>query len=64
MVALEVNAFIAGIMEGDLIHDFRRLTTDTDPSLNLDFWLSSGSAHLWHPAQQHPPVSGSAASMR
>jgi peptide/nickel transport system substrate-binding protein len=30
------------------------LTTDTDPALNLDFWLSSGSAHVWHPSQTSP----------
>lgn len=28
--------------------------TDIDPAGNLDFWLSSGSAHLWDPAQAHP----------
>jgi peptide/nickel transport system substrate-binding protein len=25
-----------------------------DPAKNLDFWLSSGSFHLWHPAQPAP----------
>jgi peptide/nickel transport system substrate-binding protein len=29
-------------------------STDTDPAGNLDFWLSSGSAHLWHPSQARP----------
>ena len=33
---------------------FRLLTTDTDPALNLDFWLSSGSAHIWNPEQRAP----------
>ncbi len=28
--------------------------TDTDPAGNRDFWLSSGSMHLWHPAQKTP----------
>jgi peptide/nickel transport system substrate-binding protein len=55
IVLLEVNALIARIMSGD--YDaayFRLLTTDTDPALNLDFWLSSGSAHMWHPEQARP----------
>ena len=30
---------------------FRLLTTDSDPALNLDLWLSGGSAHIWHPEQ-------------
>lgn len=28
--------------------------TSTDPANNLDFWLSSGSFHLWNPAQSAP----------
>lgn len=27
---------------------------DTDPAMNLDFWLSSGSRHLWNPNQAKP----------
>ena len=32
-------------------------TSDTDPSTNLDYWLSSGSFHVWHPLQtrRRPP---------
>ncbi len=34
---------------------YRRLVAaDLDPALNLDFWLSSGSAHVWHRAQRSP----------
>ena len=29
---------------------------DTDPALNLDFWLSSGAAHVWNPARATPPA--------
>ena len=29
---------------------------DTDPAMNLDFWLSSGTAHLWHGARLGPPA--------
>ena len=32
----------------------RPLTTDLDPAANLDFWLSSGSAHLWDLEQKTP----------
>lgn len=55
VVALEVGALIARFAAGD--YDavyFRLLTTDTDPALSLDFWLSSGSAHVWHPSQRRP----------
>ncbi|HMF96973.1 MAG TPA: ABC transporter substrate-binding protein [Vicinamibacterales bacterium] len=53
VVALEAGAVVDRIMRGD--YDaayFRLLTTDTDPALNLDFWLSSGGAHVWHPEQR------------
>jgi peptide/nickel transport system substrate-binding protein len=26
--------------------------TDNDPAANLDWWLSRGSMHMWHPAQK------------
>jgi len=55
VVALEVGALIDYIRRGD--YDaayFRLLTTDPDPALNLDFWLSSGSAHIWNPEQSRP----------
>jgi len=55
VVALEVGALIDYIRRGD--YDaayFRLLTTDPDPALNLDFWLSSGSAHMWNPEQGQP----------
>jgi peptide/nickel transport system substrate-binding protein len=28
-----------------------------DPAMNLDFWLSSGSAHVWNPQQRTPATS-------
>ena len=28
---------------------------DTDPAMNLDFWLSSGEAHVWNPASPSTP---------
>ena len=33
---------------------FRFGTTDTDPAVNLDFWLSSGSSHVWNLGQKTP----------
>jgi peptide/nickel transport system substrate-binding protein len=32
----------------------RPLATDLDPAGNLDFWLSSGSGHLWNMSQAAP----------
>jgi peptide/nickel transport system substrate-binding protein len=55
VVALEAGALIDRLMKGD--YDaayFRLVTTDTDPALNQDFWRSSGSAHVWNPAQTRP----------
>jgi peptide/nickel transport system substrate-binding protein len=55
VVALDVGALIDYVMRGN--YDaayFRLLTTDTDPALNLDFWLSSGSAHMWNAEQRAP----------
>ena len=34
----------------DAIYD-RIEFRDTDPAMNLDFWLSSGDAHVWNPRQ-------------
>ncbi len=52
---LDVGAAIDRIERGD--YDavyFRFLTTDLDPALNIDFWASSGSAHVWNPSQPRP----------
>jgi peptide/nickel transport system substrate-binding protein len=52
---LDVGAVIDRIERGD--YDavyFRFLTTDLDPALNIDLWISSGSAHIWNPSQARP----------
>ena len=55
VVALETGALVQRLTRGDYEASyFRLLTTDTDPSLNPDFWLSSGSAHVWNPGQAAP----------
>ena len=55
MAPLEVGAAIDRIERGD--YDavyFRFLTTDLDPGAEPGLWLSSGSAHVWNPAQAKP----------
>jgi peptide/nickel transport system substrate-binding protein len=55
VAALDAGAAIDRIERGD--YDavyFRFLTTDVDPALNIDLWLSSGSAHVWNPSQPTP----------
>ncbi|HUF23996.1 MAG TPA: ABC transporter substrate-binding protein [Vicinamibacterales bacterium] len=55
IVALETGALIARIGSGD--YDavlFGLQASSPDPSLNLDFWLPSGTFHLWNPAQPAP----------
>lgn len=55
IVPLEVNALIQRMLAGefDAIY-FSLSATDTDPAMNKDFWLSSGSAHIWHIGQASP----------
>jgi peptide/nickel transport system substrate-binding protein len=55
VVPLEVGAVIDRIERGDYeAVYFRFLTTDLDPALNLDLWLSSGGVHVWNPNQAQP----------
>ncbi|MEO8257377.1 MAG: ABC transporter substrate-binding protein [Acidobacteriota bacterium] len=55
VVALDGNAVIGRFLSGeyDAVY-FRITTTDTDPAVNSDFWLSSGSSHIWNPEQKTP----------
>ena len=55
VVPLDFGALVTRLEHGDYeaIY-FRFLTTDLDPALNLDLWLSSGGAHVWHPSQAKP----------
>jgi peptide/nickel transport system substrate-binding protein len=55
VVPLEVGALVDRMTKGDYeALYFRFLTSDTDPAMNLDFWLSSGSAHVWNIEQAQP----------
>ena len=55
IVPLEVGALIQRLLacDYDAIY-FRPMATDLDPAGNLDFWLSSGSAHFWNIGQKTP----------
>jgi len=50
---LDANALRARRLKGnyDAIYDLIRFR-DTDPAMNLDFWLSSGEAHVWNGGPQ------------
>jgi peptide/nickel transport system substrate-binding protein len=56
VVTLEPNALVQTFLSGkpyDAVYFFL-IASDTDPAMNLDFWLSSGGAHVWNPGQQAP----------
>ncbi|MFB3853435.1 MAG: ABC transporter substrate-binding protein [Vicinamibacterales bacterium] len=55
VVALEVGALVERLVSGDFdaIY-FRFLLSDVDPAMALDFWLTTGGAHVWNPAQPRP----------
>ena len=55
IVPLEFTAMITRLLacDYDAIY-YRPTTTDLDPASNLDYWLSSGSAHLWNLHQETP----------
>ncbi len=54
-VALEGNAVIQQISSGryDAMY-FNAYPSDNDPASTPDFWVSSGSSHLWNPEQRVP----------
>ncbi len=55
VAALEGGTAIDRIERGDYeAVYFRVWTTDLDPALNIEYWLSSGDAHLWNPSQKKP----------
>ena len=55
VVPLEQGALIERMLAGkfDAIFFFY-LSSDTDPAIQSDFWLSSGSAHIWNIGQKTP----------
>ena len=55
IVPLEQNAMIKRMLACDYDAIYMRLlATDLDPAGNLDFWFSSGSAHVWNIEQATP----------
>jgi peptide/nickel transport system substrate-binding protein len=55
-VLLDGNALVGQFVSGkpyDAIY-FSLIPSDTDPALNLDFWLSSGGSHFWNAGQEAP----------
>ena len=55
-VLLDGNALVGQFVSGkpyDAIY-FSLIPSDTDPALNLDFWLSSGGSHFWNAGQETP----------
>jgi peptide/nickel transport system substrate-binding protein len=55
IVPLEFSAMVTRLLACDYDAIYMRpLTTDLDPAGNLDYWLSSGSAHLWNMHQPKP----------
>ena len=55
VVPLEQGALIQRMLKGDFEAIlFLFATTSLDPAMNPDFWLSSGSAHVWNIGQSKP----------
>ena len=55
VVALDLGTIFGRWQKGDYDAIYHLLSpTDTDPAGNLDFWLSSGSSHMWNPRQASP----------
>ena len=55
IVPLEFTTMITRLLECD--YDaiyYRPVASDLDPAGNLDYWLSSGAAHLWNMRQKTP----------
>ena len=55
IVALDMGAMMGQWKQGqyDAVFQYMQIS-DTDPASNLDFWLSRGGFHLWHPGQASP----------
>ncbi len=55
MIPLDVPAIFARFGTGEYESIYYGFGASAlDPLLNLDFWLSSGSAHVWNPGQHTP----------
>ena len=54
IVALDQGGVMRAWSQGKYDAVFHQMGQDTDPAGNLDFWMSSGGSHLWHPGQKTP----------
>jgi peptide/nickel transport system substrate-binding protein len=55
VVPLDPGGIIERYRDGDYDSIYFGIqASSTDPSLNLDLWLSSGDKHFWNPAQRTP----------
>ena len=55
VVLLEQGALVERMLQGQFESIFFVVTaTSFDPAMNADFWLSSGSAHVWNMNQAKP----------
>ena len=55
VVRLDLPALVERLTKGTYDAAYFAISaSDTDPSSNLDYWLSSGSFHVWHPRQKTP----------
>jgi peptide/nickel transport system substrate-binding protein len=55
VVPLEPNTVQQRLFAGDFDAMFVGFTaSDPDPALSMDFWLSAGGSHFWHPGQNTP----------
>jgi peptide/nickel transport system substrate-binding protein len=55
IVPLEFSTMVSRMLACDYDAIYMRpLATDLDPAGNLDYWLSSGSSHLWNMEQEKP----------
>jgi peptide/nickel transport system substrate-binding protein len=55
VVLLEQGALVQRMVKGDFESIFFLIgSTSLDPAMNGDFWLSSGSAHVWNMGQPVP----------
>ena len=57
IVPLEQGALLDRMMKGDFEAIYLNLfMSSLDPALSSDYWLSSGSAHIWNIAQSSPAL--------
>ena len=55
IVQLDFGAVIGQWQKGDYDAIYQVIVlSDTDPAGNMDFWMSRGISHLWHPQQKAP----------